>query len=231
MPALKVAVAPDVLVWARESIGLSQEEAASRLNMSSMDLRYLEEGAEDVTMPRIRQMADVYKRPQIVFFLPSPPDLQDFMPDFRTTPRQHSRPWSPELHSEYRRVVSQRNAVLEVSEFDEDPPEPIRLTLIGTEDPETAGAAVRQWLRAPDVFEDANDHREIFNEWVELVERHPILVVQVSGIEIAEMRGFSLGDVPWPAIAINNRDVFTARTFTLLHELVHVLLRHDGVCD
>ena len=45
------------------------------------------------------------------------------------------------------------------------------------------------------------------------------------------MRGFSIGERPLPAIAINSGDAIKGKTFTLMHELVHVLLRRSSLCD
>lgn len=231
MATLKFGVEPDVLIWARESMGLSREEAASRLNLSTLDLRYFEEGAEDVPMAKIRDMADVYKRPQIVFFLPTAPDLHDEMPDFRTVASKVEQDWSPELHSEFRRVHGQRDAMLEIADLADEPEPPVNFRITPDDDPEIAGAAIRTWLKAPEQFHGVSDYREIFNAWVTLLEQYPILIIQVSGVELSEMRGFSIGQHPWPAIVINNRDAFPARTFTLIHELAHVLLHNGGLCD
>ena len=45
------------------------------------------------------------------------------------------------------------------------------------------------------------------------------------------MRGFSIGLHPFPAIAINGKDIVQAKLFTLVHELVHVLLGASALCD
>lgn len=200
--------------------------------MSTLDLRYLEEGVGGLSISKIHQMADLYDRPLIVFFLPEPPALEDHLPDFRTLPQQSGKPWSPELHKAFRRANSVRDVVLEIDELDEDTSTPlIDLHLSEREDPEIAGETVRSWLGAPDWFDDARDAREILNAWVELVEDRGILVMQMSGVEKDEARGFSLGLHPYPVIVINNKDPYTARSFTLMHELTHVLLRRGGVCD
>ena len=45
------------------------------------------------------------------------------------------------------------------------------------------------------------------------------------------MRGFSISERPLPAIVLNIKDSPAARSFTIVHELVHVLLNKSGVCD
>lgn len=58
-----------------------------------------------------------------------------------------------------------------------------------------------------------------------------MLVFQASGVDLAEMRGFSLGEHPLPVIAVNIKDWPRGRTFTMLHELVHLMLHLEGLCD
>lgn len=65
------------------------------------------------------------------------------------------------------------------------------------------------------------------------IEDHDVLVTQVTGIDTEEMRGFSIVEPqrPLPAIAINSGDAVRGKTFTLMHELAHVLLRRRSLCD
>jgi transcriptional regulator with XRE-family HTH domain len=217
MAAPKPDVSPDVLVWARESIGFPLEEAARRLGMSALELRFMEEGVGSPSLPKLRDMARIYDRPLIVNFLPEPPELEDSLPDFRTTPQTRGASWSPQLHSAYRRVVSQRQAVIELAELNDDEPMPvISITLGPEDDPEEAGSLLRSWLGAPDEFGDAEDSREMFNEWTALVEARGVIVAQVSGVDVTEMRGFSIAERPYPAIAINNKDAYSARSLIFM---------------
>jgi Zn-dependent peptidase ImmA (M78 family) len=44
------------------------------------------------------------------------------------------------------------------------------------------------------------------------------------------MRGFSITERPLPAVVLNIKDAPTARCFSLLHELAHVMLNRGGLC-
>ena len=103
---LTVLVEPEVLRWARESIGLTPLAAARKIGLSDETLvdRW-EAGAAAPSIPQLREAARVYKRPLAVFFLSRPPDGSfDVMHDFRRLPDAEARLWSPELHGEYRRA-------------------------------------------------------------------------------------------------------------------------------
>ena len=45
------------------------------------------------------------------------------------------------------------------------------------------------------------------------------------------MRGFWIIKTPFLTIMVNIQDALAARTFTLLHELAHVIMGKEGVCD
>ncbi len=232
MATVKVDVAPAVLIWARESMGLSLEEAAKRTKMDALSLRFLEEGVGDPTLSQVERMSKAYQRPLIAFFLPEPPNDVDQLPDFRLLPENRSRLWSPELHEVFRRVRAQREAAAAIADVTNDPLPEIRMSLHLTDDPEHAGEEIRSWLRAPSPDELVQlPPGKVFHAWSHAIEGHPILVTQVEEAPLNEMRGFSLSDRPFPAIAVNSKDSLRGRVFTLAHELAHVLLGDGGVCD
>lgn len=231
MATFDVDVAPDVLTWARKSTGLSEEEAARRIGVSTLDLRYWEEGAANPTIAHLRKMAEIYKRPLAVLLLPEPPKGFAAIKDFRLLPKNQGKPFSPALHLAFRRVQMQREVAGELAELEDDIPPPIELRVGLGDEPESSGEAVRVWLGAPTRRADKEHPREHLDRWVESVEAKSILVTQVMGIELDEMRGCSIGDQPFPAIIINGKDAPRGKVFTLMHELVHILLRSGGVCD
>src|SRR5690606_21866088 len=58
-----------------------------------------------------------------------------------------------------------------------------------------------------------------------------VLVFQATGLELKEMRGFSISEKFLPTITLNTKDSPRGRVFTLLHELTHLALREAGVCN
>lgn len=231
MTSFEVDVAPDVLVWARKSIGLSLDEAAQKIGVDTLTLRFWEEGAESPTIGKLRKMSEVYKRPLAVLLLPEPPRRFDALRDFRLLQSNRGRPYSPALHLAFRRVQMQREVAEELAEFEGNVPPPIELHLDPGADPEAAGDTIRAWLGTP--LRDAGraSRGDDLGKWIDLVEDKSILVTQVGGVAIEEMRGCSISDQPFPTIVINGKDSPRGKLFTLTHELVHVLLHAGGVCD
>jgi transcriptional regulator with XRE-family HTH domain len=113
-PAL---VTPALLRWARDSYGLDVAEAARRLHIQEERLLAWESGSERPTVAQLRRLAEIYKRPLAVFYLPSPP--RDFQPfrDFRRLPRKESlQGFSAVLRREIQRIVQLREAALDLYE-------------------------------------------------------------------------------------------------------------------
>jgi transcriptional regulator with XRE-family HTH domain len=146
MASFKVDITPEVLEWARRSIGLTREHAAKKVDVSQIQIEGWEEGADDPTIAQLRRMAEAYKRPLAMLLLSAPPE--DFEPirDFRLLPTDQDRPLSPELLTEIRRVQMQRAVARELPELADDVPPLIDLAVHLTDDPEIAGEAIRSWL-------------------------------------------------------------------------------------
>jgi Zn-dependent peptidase ImmA (M78 family) len=106
-----------------------------------------------------------------------------------------------------------------------------------TDDPDGVGARIRAILGVSvDTQLNWSDKYVAFNSWRAAIERQGILVFQTGGTENLkvsprEVRGFSIADRPLPVVVTNSKDAVTARCFTLLHEVAHVLLRSGGLCD
>src|SRR5271156_3584309 len=89
MPALN----PEILEWARETAGLSLEEAAQAIELNEargvpgpQRLAALESGKEEPSRPLLLRMAKAYRRSLLVFYLEKPPKIGDRGKDFRTLP-------------------------------------------------------------------------------------------------------------------------------------------------
>jgi len=227
-------VEPAVLRWARQTAGFDLPLAARRLQVKPEVIARWEEGLASPTIVQLRKAAAVYKRPLAVLLLPAP--IRDPAPptDFRVTEQRGEDTWTPALHAEFRRALSQRAVALEILDVWPEslfPSEyPIRIDL--NTDPDTAAHAIRAALDAdgwrPEVLSRPG---ELLSTTIEAVERLGVLVIQTERVESSEMQGFSISERPYPLIALNGKDYHRRRLFTLLHELCHISLNVGGVCD
>jgi Zn-dependent peptidase ImmA (M78 family)/DNA-binding XRE family transcriptional regulator len=235
MPAgQRVYASPErgLLAWARESAGLDLERSAKKVGVTPERLRSWETGEARPTMNQLRRLAHIYKRPVAVFYLPRPPEDVSPPKDYRRLPGRVSGVESPELRYEIRRAITRREFALELlEEAGEDVPG-FPLTGERSEQPEALGARIRDALGLDmSVQSTWRGQYDSFNGWRSLLERAGALVQQMIGVEVSEARGFSIGEFPLPSIVVNIKDAPRGRTFSLLHELVHIVLRQGGLCD
>lgn len=233
MKQVHIPVEPSVVEWARKEAGLSTAEAADKIGVFESDIQMWEIGAIEPTIGQLKKAAKVYRFTLALFFLSAPPS-KTFMVrrDYRLLPGNEPGSYPPELLAVFRRVEYQRAVAAELAELAEAIPEPSGKMLSLDQDPEDVGRRVRDWLGVSleDQLNWPRDYHA-FSEWVRLVEARDILVTHTRAVPVSTMRGCSFGDDPFPAIVLNSGDWVRARLFTLLHELTHVLLSIDAICD
>src|SRR2546430_1284507 len=113
---------PALVVWARETAGFTRDAAAERLKITPGRLESWERGEARPSVPQLRRLAQLYKRPLAAFYLPRPPAADEPVHDFR---RIHGQPVdrnSPELLLAIRRCRERREVALDLYEqLDSEP--------------------------------------------------------------------------------------------------------------
>lgn len=225
-------VEPTMLEWARRTSGYSIEEAARKVDAVPERITAWESGTQTLSMAQLRQLATIYDRPLAAFYLASPPKEPKALHDFRHVAKGVSRPSSPELIAEMRQARYRRTVALDVHDQLNDKPPRFTLRAGMNEDPVTVAARIRDLMHLVGIQNGraADAYRALASLRVS-VEQLGILVFQMSGVEVEEARGFSLAESSLPVIVLNAKDAVTARLFTLIHELAHVMLHDGGICD
>lgn len=229
---LKATINPAVLKWARTSASFSVGEVAQKLSVEEDVLSAWEAGADQPSIPKLRKLAELYKRPLAVLYLPEPP--MSFLPmhDFRRLPGMGGGLYSPELSYEMRLAHQRRQLALDLLlEDGEKPPHfALKATIAGTA--EKAGSAIRDALDLSyDLQTSWRETRVAFHGWRSRIEDLGVLVFQASRVDSTEASGFAHYADELPFIVVNRKDVWGRRTFSLLHELAHLMLHKSGVSD
>jgi Zn-dependent peptidase ImmA (M78 family)/DNA-binding XRE family transcriptional regulator len=231
-------VAPRILIWARETAGLSQEEAAKKLGISVKRLASFEDGEREPTRQQIAAMAKRYHRPLLVFYLANPPSEGDQPRDFRSLP---DRPpaGSEALVSALLRDVLARQRVIKAAleELEENEIIPAVGSVRIAGGIERATVALEEFLGTNrDEFRAQQSVDAAFSMLRSRAEKAGVFVLLMGNlgthhtdIDVHVFRGFALADDIAPFVVINEKDSRAAWSFTLLHELVHVLLGESGI--
>ncbi len=183
-------------------------------------------------------MAQQYRRPLLAFYLSNPPAKGDRGADFRTLPAEHSTADEAQLNALLRDIRARQSMVRDMLE-DEDETEP--LAFIGShtiEDGQPTVLASLRTLLEVDVREYRVKHNAsaAFDLLRERAEKAGVFVLLMGNLgshhtnfDTEIFRGFAIADAIAPFVVINRNDAPPAWSFTLLHELVHLLLGQTGI--
>ena len=238
-------VNPEILRWARETAGLTVDEAAKKIQLREARgvspaerLAALETGEAEPTRPLLLRMAKQYRRPLLTFYLPKPPKKGDRGEDFRTLPEDYSDVDEAHVDALIRDVRARQGLVRAAMEDDE---EAKPLPFIGSMSRSAGVAALvgsisETLCLSLDEFRAAADSNAAFKLLRSRAEEAGIFVLLIgdlgsyhTAISVKAFRGFALADPLAPFVIINDQDSRAAWSFTLLHELAHLWLGQTGV--
>lgn len=220
---------PDALAWAREVSHVSIDDLAKAIGVKSARVDELERGDAAPTFRQLTLMAVKLDRPLGFFFAPPPskPDVPQAA-DFRG--KAHDE-LPADLAKEMRRAEQHRDAMLDL---DWESRGAARSILVGTISWKSVGAratALRANFGLTDAFvPPESTNNQVFNFWRGLLEQHGVLVFQTTKISLETFRGLSVHHDELPLILVNGSDSPAGRTFTLFHEVAHLVNRTNGLC-
>jgi Zn-dependent peptidase ImmA (M78 family)/transcriptional regulator with XRE-family HTH domain len=238
MASIRALVKPELLKWARTSANLEPLAAARKINVPDGRVTEWEQGEVAPTIAELRRAAAVYHRALGVLFLSEPPLGFETLRDFRRIGGTPAAIWSSGLHAEYRRAHWQREALLDLAELDgvatnsEWRLQAFRQTANVSVIADMARTALHSSapIPAPNSSSSVFDH---LNYWSTALESMGVLVMTTEGggVDVDEMRAFSLYFDEIPVIVLNGADWPRGRVFSLLHEYAHLCLHTAGLCD
>jgi len=230
---------PDMLVWARKGAALSLEDAAAKTGISKKKLEAYEAKTDNPTRNQLFTLARVYRQSLITFYLENPPQIAQLGKDFRRLARHASEQEEAILNALHLDIWARKDLVRGILEDDEDacPLDFIGSLKIGES---VIGAADRIKERLEIKSDDwTSQHRspdKLFTDLRERVESLGVFVLLLGNLgtyhtNISEkiFRGFAITDDLAPFIVINGNDARAARSFTLMHELVHLFVGEAGL--
>ena len=238
-------VNPEILVWARETSGLTKANAAAKLGFrdssissATEKLAAIEYGQKEPTRPQLLKMASQYRRPLLTFYLPKAPKQLGLGVDFRAMTKEQVPREEGHLDALVRDIRARQSMVRDVLEDEEEDTE---IPFIGSHCIEDGAQAVLTSLKTelaidPEVYRAQPTTSAAFDLLRRKAEDSGVFVLlkgdlgnYQSAIETSVFRGFSIADKVAPFIVINDQDAKPAWSFTLLHETVHLLLGQTGI--
>lgn len=221
-----IPVAPSVLVWARRSGLATVAEAAARTGQPDATILDWEAGRMQPTYSQLERLADEYGVSVNVLLLSAAPQIPQPPPDFRS-PSGGEEPMSRIARRELRRARHLQALLGEVHVF---PSSALPAILPGQDAAEAVRAALGVTIAEQLAWKSPE---RAFAGWRAALGRLGVVVLQYR-LPGGELQGLSLPAANGgpPVVFVNQGDWINARTFTLLHELGHLVLAHEGgICD
>jgi len=225
-------IQPEILRWARQSVGLSVVDVAAMIKREPEDIDDWETGKSAPTYPQLEKLAyQIYKRPLAVFFLPAPPEETPPTREFRSLPGTDLETLHRDTYLHIRKAHAYQLALLELF----DSRNPAERTICKDVSLSPTKSYVQQADQVRDYLGITLDRQmtwktdeEALKAWRVAIERCGVFVFKAA-FKQKEISGFCLADNEIPLIYLNNSTSKTRQTFSLLHELAHLLLGMNGI--
>jgi len=229
-------VKPDLLRWARERAGCTQEE----LTVKFPKLPLWESGQERPTLRQAEAFARAVHVPSGCLLFSKPPLEILPIPDFRTFARRKVLRPSANLMDTIYACRERQDWYREFARANGHP----ELAFVGSASVESSPRDVAARMRDVSGF-DLDEQRksatwaEALRQLVRRFEQSGVLVM-ASGIvghnirrplDPAEFRGFAICDPLAPLVFVNSKDTKAAQMFTLAHELAHIWLGSSALSN
>jgi Zn-dependent peptidase ImmA (M78 family) len=222
----------ELLKWARlETPFRSHEDVVERIKSITVDeLQKWEEGEDFPSVTEAKQLSKLYDIPFAALYLPEvPPKREKIYTDRRTVAGSIPRQMSYELWKEIRYLLSCRENALELIDENEeitDLPSISNRTSV-----DNVAKIVREHFNIMTPYKNKSTFNgNSFNFFRHILESKGIMILQLSDVSMHEVRGISLCFDNLPIIAVNKADSNNGKTFTLFHELAHIIRRTSALC-
>lgn len=217
--------------WCCADQGITLDQLAAETGVAKASLDRLMQGESGLTFNQLHKVASHFGR-GVLFFLEAAPvnEAQAHSPQFRTLANQKPE-ISFKLKALIERVEKQREVYISLREDLDNTDRPaFNPPVLPEQNPQEAARIARQWLG----LSESNE----FDTYREALEAKGILVFRSNGYtgkwQIAKenpILGFTLYDATCPVIVIKKQAWDTQQSFTLMHELGHLLMHRQSSID
>lgn len=235
----RVKINPEALKWARIDAGYDYSNLPSKIKPK------YEEWESGKTMPTWNQLCDVsnyFKRPSAFFFRKNLPEhlSLDFI-EYRKLNDSNFQIKSPKLTLGIRESISKRDLYLELLEDMHYPKISFSKFRFNSKNAFKLANHIRSILNV-DLDEQKSwlyhngkkntKHYNFINHWKDKIgEELGILIFEIPYVSLNEMRALCIYFDEYPIIILNSADSPNARIFSLFHELTHLILGENAICD
>lgn len=216
--------------WCCHQEGITADQLATELGISAATMEKARAGEASLTFGQLKKVATRFGRGALFFLEPGPADEQQvYTPQFRTLANQKPHV-SPKVRLLIERAERQRDVYQALRDNLNDGERPTFSPPQLTNNLKQAAQTVRNWLGLT--------NQNTFDAYRAAVEARGILVFRSNGYngawqipQTSSILGFSLYDEDCPLIVVRKEYAASRQSFTLMHELGHLLLHKSSSID
>ncbi|MYC97317.1 MAG: ImmA/IrrE family metallo-endopeptidase [Caldilineaceae bacterium SB0661_bin_32] len=233
----KITLEPEVLIWARERVGLSEKKLADKMQVKPERVTEWERTGE-TSIAQVDRLASCTYTPLGYLYLSEPPDESLPIRDFRTRGDGPPKRPSPNLLDTVYQMQRRQNWMRDdLIEGGSDPLEFVGAYSLTDGHIEVA-AAMRVALGLADGWPEEIDTWSEALGCLRIRSDEAGILVASNGVvgnstrrklDRTEFQGFALVDEYAPLIFVNAADFKTAQMFTLAHEVAHLFVGETGL--
>lgn len=225
-------VNPKVITWARNRSGLTIEALAAKMKKDAEEVIKWENGSRTPSYTSLEELAYThFKIPLAVFFFAEPPEIEEPVAKFRRLPDFELNRFSSDTLYKLRLAKGYQESLKELSIGMEKGKAIFRDISPRGQTPSKLADIIRGYLGVTISKQFSIQSAEAaFKFWRHTITEAGIYIFKDS-LKDRHISGFCLLDPSWPVIFINNANSFTRQTFSLIHELAHIIYGVHGVTD
>lgn len=227
---IHINVSHEVLVWARESIALNRTQASESTGISPKRMVQLESGEKQPTLEELKAFSKTYRRTIATLLLNKPPKEKPLPADRRTIDSNELGHFHEKTIMAVRKARALAQSFVGLREEMEMPFPKFKISASLQDNAQEVAGKIRQLLHLDEIRE-IEDVRIALEAYIKRIESLGIAVFQLNLIQ-DNVRGFAIVDDLIPIIGIKRgSEQAHSKTFTLFHELGHILLNENAISD
>lgn len=227
---IHINVSHEVLVWARESLALNRTQASESTGISPKRMVQLETGEMQPTLEELKAFSKTYKRTIATLLLSKPPKEKPLPKDRRTVDSKDLGRFHEKTIMAVRKARALAQSFVELRKEMSMPFPKFKLSVSIQDSPQVIAMDIRHLLQLDKISEIENINLAL-DAYIGKVESLGVAVFQLS-LSQDNLRGFAIVDDIIPIIGIKRGgEQAQSKTFTLFHELGHILLNEGALCD
>ncbi len=225
------AINPERIQWCCDDHGIDIATLATETNINNDTLQRTLNQGYGLTFNQLQKVANYFGRGVLFFLEPDPVNEEvAHSAHFRTLANQKPT-LSPKVKAIIKRTEEQRGVYLQLlEELSLQDTQSFSPPDVTDKSPEEAADIARKWLRI--------GHANTFEDYCKALESCGVLVFRSNGYqgkwkipEESGIEGFSLYGGRCPVIFVRKQNADSRQTFTLAHELGHLLLHKSSSID